>query len=298
MINHQTPFAKSIRKLLFFWLFLVPFIYGFAQNQTHKATNIQSPFIFDNNNLEQNAKDLSAIYSQMGKYYEGVEKANTALLEEVFHENWFMRDTETPLEATLNVENKQKFIRRVSNHGPYPGYAKDRKFTTIGLANDNIAFVRINKKSSTSFFLYKVDNEWIIIDKLWTPIPSANSSESQSSAYSQVEELLHGYFKALNHSNQESLNQILHKQWDRKIIDAKNKITIINKNTFLQNLKINQNLTSYDQLRAIDVYHGKLAIVRIDFTKNLTTSFLFLFKVDGKWKIAGERTTIKKNVNS
>ena len=44
----------------------------------------------------------SDVYQQMAKYYEGVEKANLPLLDEVFHQQWAMRDDDVP-EGVLDL---------------------------------------------------------------------------------------------------------------------------------------------------------------------------------------------------
>ena len=195
MTDYISPIKKLSQHFIYTLLFLVSFS-GFSQNPNQQGNTDQSPYIFNSDNLIQHSKNLSEIYTQMAKYYEGVEKANLDLLDKVFHKNWFMRDTDTPEEATLNVENKQKFIRRVRDHGPYPGYAKYRAFTTVGVAYDNLAFVRINKKSSTSFFLFKLNGEWMLMDKLWATMEPSGSGQSSSSNFSAVDELMTNYFGA------------------------------------------------------------------------------------------------------
>ncbi|WP_298794177.1 nuclear transport factor 2 family protein [uncultured Allomuricauda sp.] len=267
------------------------FLIGFSQVESEQKQQTRSPFLFNPQNLDQNSKDLSAIYKVMADYYKGVEKANTTLLDKVFHTDWFMRDTETQHIGSLHIESKQKFIQRVADHGPYHGYAKDRKFASIGLANDNIAFVRVNKTGATSFFLYKLDGEWILMDKLWATIDLDNTQRN-GYEYSNVHELLHSYFEAVQNSNQKMLNQLLHSAWDKKILNHQNNYSIIDKKTWLKNLKTNPYPSDPIKLVSTDLYNGKLAIVRVDFTEESTTTFFICFKMNGQWTIAGERTTI------
>ncbi|WP_420321610.1 nuclear transport factor 2 family protein [Flagellimonas sp.] len=255
-------------------------------------------YIFNQENLEGHAQDLSAIYDQMGKYYEGVERANISLLDEVFHKNWFMRDTDTPKEATLNVENKQKFIDRVRNHGPYLNYAKHRKFANTGLANGNLAFVRINKKSATSFFLFKLDGKWILMDKLWATMESQSADQNRSLDFFSVDRLVTEYFEAVKNSDSKTLEAILHSNWDKKTINADNHFKITDKNQFLQNLPVDKGNIPHTKLMSMDLYHGKLAIVRVDFTDESSTSFFVCFKLNGQWTIAGERSSINKTASN
>ncbi|MGX1928799.1 nuclear transport factor 2 family protein [Flagellimonas sp. 2504JD4-2] len=293
MTDYIYPIKKLSQHFIYALFFLVS-CSGLSQSPNKQEDTDHPPYIFNSDNLKQHSKNLSEIYNQMAKYYEGVEKANLDLLDEVFHKNWFMRDTDTPEEATLNIENKQKFIKRVRDHGPYPGYAKHRAFTTIGFANDNLAFVRINKKSSTSFFLYKLNGEWMLMDKLWATMEPSSSGQRGSSNFSEVDELMTNYFKAVSREDQEALDKMLHPNWDKKVITIENKIEIIRKSDFLENIGTASKNADHTKLLSTDLYHQKLAIVRVDFPEDFTTSFLICFKINGQWTIAGERTTIKK----
>lgn len=100
------------RPSVFQVLTLVFFLTAFSTRGLLKAQKMPAQFIFQPENHKKYAKDQSAIYQVMSKYYEAVERANIDLLKEVFHSDWFMRDTDTPKEATLNVENKATFIKR------------------------------------------------------------------------------------------------------------------------------------------------------------------------------------------
>lgn len=254
---------------------------------------MQSSFVFDKENLQRNSEDISAIYHIMGNYYEGVEKANSALLDKVFHESWFMRDTDVPEEGYLNVEDKSTFISRVRNHGPYEGYASHRVFANTGMVYKNLAFVRINKDSSrnsTCFFLFKINGDWNILDKIWVN-PRALYKEAMPSQnnYALIESLVQDYYEGCAFSNRPLLNELLHEQWDLKYLDNSGKLLIKTKNDLLLNLSSEHNYQDYSQLLSIDIYHDKLSIVRIDQPDKLMTSFLIIFKIKGKWYIVNER---------
>jgi len=51
-----------------------------------------------------------------------------------------------------------------------------------------------------------------------------------------------------------------------------------------QNLFLN-----FNHLLTIDLFQGKMAIVRIDLHEMNTTSFIILIRVDGIWKMVCER---------
>lgn len=265
---------------------------SYGQDLSDKTKNMRSPFIFDSNNLEQNTQDLSSIYTGMAKYYEAVEKANVVLLDEVFHDQWFMRDTDTPDEASLNVEGKQTFIKRVQDHGPYPGYASERAFATVSMANDDLAFVRINKapsRSSTSFFFFKISESWKIVDKLWVNVTDESSEIRRSETYVVVERLLHDYFAALKASDAQVLDKLLHEHWDLKHMADNGQLQSVSKQQYLKATESNGDHIDYSQLLSIDVYHGKMAIARIDIPSETATSFLIFFKVGDQWQIVSER---------
>lgn len=272
-------------------MLLFGLVIGHAQESVTLKNKKQTSYIFSKEHLQRHFTNLDAIHSRMADYYEGVERANTSLLDMVFSEDWFMRDTDTPNMATLNVESKQMFIDRVGEHGPYPGYAENREFATIGFAGENFAFVRVNKKGSTSFFLYKIGGKWMIVDKIWAPIVVPSMETNRSSDYAEIETLLYRYFKAVQRGSRDLLKEILHKDWDLKYVDADNNLQILDKNTFLDNLPGSNNYLDYNQLLSIDLYHGKLAIARVDDTDKKVTSFLVFFKVDGKWTLAAERAS-------
>jgi len=271
-----------IKTTILLHLFLITFS-GHSQDEAPK-------YIFDQRNLDQHAKDLSEIYASMAKYYEAVEIGNMEYLETVFHTDWTMRDTDTPDEATLNVEDKDRFYERVRNR-PLPGYAEGREFTTTSLANGHLAFMRINKKSSkssTSFMFFKINGEWIIMDKVWVHTEEiAHTSE----AYQAVEQLLDRYHRASYAADQNTLKELLHKQWDRKWLDAQGSYQRISKDDFINSLE-KEASERPNKLRSIDMYYNKLAITRIDMPAKSSTSFIFLFKVNGQWVIAFERLSV------
>ena len=273
-------------------LCLVLFVPLHAQDKVPETLNPK--FIFHPDNVVQNTADYAEIYSVMGKYYQGVEMAQPDLLDEVFHKTWFMRDTDTPNTATLNIENKPKFIKRVQDHGPYPGYASDRVFATVGLANGNLAFVRVNKapsRSATSFVLFKLNGKWTLMDKVWADVREGSQTVHRSLAYTATESLLHSYFEALSTYNVEKVSGMLHAGWDKKYLNPKGQLKTISKTEFLKTIPGQQHQIDFNQLFAIELYHDNLAVARVDFPSTNSTSFFTLFKINGVWKITSERSS-------
>ena len=274
---------------------LVFLIGGSFPGQPLNAQTIPSPFIFNTEHQQEISTDISAIHHIMGQYYKGVEKANLDLLREVFHPTWFMRDTDTPEESYLNVESKKAFIKRVRDHGPYQNYARDRAFAGIDKAYDNLAFVRINKnpsRNSTGFFLFKLQGEWTITDKIFVnPRPQLEQVSPSGKSYAIVESLVHDYFQSLASADTIKLRGLLHEKWDLKYLDEAGSLQTLSKSEFLKRLPNNKAFYDHSQLMTIDMYHGKLALVRLDMPAQSMTSFFTLFKIAGTWKIVSERKT-------
>ncbi len=279
-----------MRKII---LFSSPLLLSTITAICQPSTNQEkaSAFIFDPMVLQLYSEDIASIYGTMAQYYEAVEKGNADDLLEIFHTDWYMRDTDTPGEAVLNVEDKSAFMDRIRNR-PFPDYAAAREFATTGLANGNLAFVRINKmpsRNATSFILFKLNGRWTIMDKVW--VHTDPDLGPGSEAHGTIEKLINDYYGALEKANVEVLDGLLHARWDRKEIDNTGKYTVISREVLLGSLS-NQAIPNPNQLRSVDIYHDKLAIARIDFPETATTSFLIFFKVNGNWTMAGERTSV------
>lgn len=279
----------SCFQLAIFIFLLVPSLIVLPLN----AQKMTAPFIFQPENHKKYIEDQTAIYQVMSKYYEAVEKANITYLEEVFHPSWFMRDTDMPREATLNVENKPTFIKRVRDHGPYLNYAKDRVFAKLDLAYEHFAYIRINKdpsRSSTNFFLYRLAGNWTIMDKLWVPTrPVYSDIPPAKGSYAAIESLVQTYYTAVATANQVKLNQLLHDKWDLKSVRNDGTLQTISKSEYLDALEKEKDFVDYTQLLSIDIFHDKLAIIRVDQPTEQVSSFLSVFKVNGNWMIVNER---------
>ena len=265
--------------------------------------SLDSSFIFLPEALNQNTQDMSAIYAVMAKYYEGVEKARLDLLEEVFHAQWLMRDTDTPNQAHLNLEDKPAFIKRVRDHGPYPGYAQYRAIANVGRAYDDLAFVRVNKdpsRSATSFFLFKIDGKWKITDKVWlNPRDEHLQTPTQQSAFSQVRQLVENYYKGLAKADDVLIGRLLHEDWELKHLKNDGSLVIENKDDYIDRLstKPAEEYIDHSQLLSIELYHDRLAIVRVDQPSKSIISYLTVFKVDGAWTIVSERKSCNDPIN-
>lgn len=150
-------------------------------------------FIFDSSITQRYSASIDEIISVMANYYEGVEYSDEEKLNTSFHSTWQMRDNDGTRNNFIHIEDKPTFIQRVKDHGNYKDYASQRKIGTIEVIHNQLAFIRIDKslsRSATLFFLARIDDVWMIIDKLWVyqeenfkPLPSNQLLYSIQSFY-------------------------------------------------------------------------------------------------------------------
>lgn len=244
----------------------------------------------------KNTTDIYNIYAILAKYYEGVDQAKINLLEEVFHSEWLMKDTDNPDAMLLNIEDKATFIDRVANHGPYQDYATDRAIVNISIAYDTLAFVQVNKnpsRNATCFSLFKINNEWKIMDKIWVnPIGTAMEVVSSKSYFEEIEKLVANYYKAISNTNANTLNEILHDAWEVKYLSENSTLQIESKKDFINRILKSEQKAKFGDFKLlihINIFHDRLAIVRVDQPDISKTTFFIIFKVAEIWKIGAER---------
>ena len=259
----------------------------------HINAQTQMDYIFDKASLAQKSEDMKAIQSVMARYYEGVERAKGDLLEEVFHSAWYMRDNDSEDRIQHHGQNKRDFIDMVVKHGLYKGYAHARKIADLSFIYEHLAFVRVNKdpsRSSTSFFLYKIEGRWWLMDKLWVyPREVAEGLPTHQSSYQEVEKLIRQYYEAVSANDQNKLEKVLHESWDLKYLENR-ALSIMKRKEFLKTLDDSGGKTiDYSQLMSIDLYHDQLAIARLDLPQSGMTACLIMFKAENGWQIMAER---------
>jgi len=252
------------------------------------------PFIFSREALSVRTRDLREIYSAIAAYYEGVELARTELLEAVFHDSWLMKDTDNPGARSLNVEDKRTFLERVSRHGPYAGYAEDRRVAAISLAYDDLAFVRVDKDSSrsaTCFFLFRAGGAWKIVDKAWVnPREDYADASADPRSLSAAARLVEEYFRSVSNRDLESLDALLHRSWDLKYL-ADDRVRAVTKDLYLEQVGAVKKGAYVDltRLLSVETHQDGMAVVRVDLPRGRETIFLVLFEVGKVWQIASER---------
>ena len=125
------------------------------------------------------ATDTEEIKLVIEAYYDGMTRGDAEVLDKVFHEHWHMKTLAGPAENPLLVVGKKEFIEY--NRGKkQPGYASDRHITSIDVANNSLAIVRIDKPSkrhSVFFTLVKIKGAWLMINKTFI-------AESEAKKYS------------------------------------------------------------------------------------------------------------------
>lgn len=230
-------------------------------------------FIFDSSITQRYSTSIDEIISVMANYYEGVEYSDEEKLNTSFHSTWQMRDNDGTRNNFIHIEDKPTFIQRVKDHGNYKDYASQRKIGTIEVIHNQLAFIRIDKSSSRSatlFFLARIDDVWMIIDKLWVyqeenfkPLPSNQLLSSIQSFYK---------------------GQVIDKDFDSKLL-SNNSYKIASESRLVDSeMKLVSILGVYD----------RLAVVRTDYPTLNTTAYIVLFRLDSGWKVACERISKKK----
>jgi hypothetical protein len=111
--------------------------------------------------------DTEEILVVIEAYYDGMTRGDADVLDKVSHEDWHMKTLAGPIDDPLLVAGKKEFIE--FNRGKkQPEYANDRHITSIDVANNSLAVVRIDKPSkrhSVFFTLVKIKGAWLMINK-------------------------------------------------------------------------------------------------------------------------------------
>jgi hypothetical protein len=111
--------------------------------------------------------DTEEIKVVIEAYYDGMTRGDADVLDKVFHEDWHMKTLAGPIDDPLLVVGKKDFVE--FNRGEkQPEYANDRHITSINVANNSLAVVRIDKPSkrhSVFFTLVKIRGAWLMINK-------------------------------------------------------------------------------------------------------------------------------------
>ncbi|MBX2877653.1 MAG: nuclear transport factor 2 family protein [Saprospiraceae bacterium] len=240
---------------------------------------------------QRNLAKQAAIYEVMAKYYQGVEEAQLDLLQDVFHKTWAMRDNDVPKRDRINVEDKPTFIQRVRNHGPYKNYAADRVLADLKVLAEGWAFVQIIKTTSgnsTLFFLVETKTGWLILDKIWINTEGEPAEDLDTVAeYKVLENLLHTYQDAIKSTHDQYLGQLLDPEWNAKFWDAQGSLVLESRPDFFINLP--QADLELSEIKSINLFQSKLAILQASRQKEEGTVFFVLFNIEGTWKIACER---------
>ena len=230
----------------------------------------EKSFIFDSSITQEYSSSFDDIISVMADYYYGVEYADGDKLDKAFHDSWQMRDNDGTENKFIHKEDKAAFIKRVTDHGNYEGYASQRKIGTIEVIHNQLAFVRIDKaptRSATLFFLANIESKWRIIDKLWVYQEESYQSLPSVDLLASIQKVYKG-------------------QMETEDFESK----IFSDNVY--QLALESQLTDHEiKLVSILGIYDRLAVVRTDYPAMNTTGYTVLFRLEDGWKLACERVS-------
>jgi len=96
-------------------------------------------------------------------------RGDAKVLDSVFHDDWRVITLAGPDDDPLFVGEKRPYIERYDGE-KQPDYPKDRHITSIDIASDSLAVVRIDSRSrdhSVFFTLFKIGGKWSMISKIF-----------------------------------------------------------------------------------------------------------------------------------
>jgi hypothetical protein len=117
----------------------------------------------------QAPSDTAQIQAVIEAYYDGMTRGDATVLDRVFHDDWHVKTLLGPDDDPLFVGAKKEYIEAYTGK-VQPEYAKDRHITSIDIANNALAIVRIDSPSRnhTVFFtLFKIKGTWSMISKIF-----------------------------------------------------------------------------------------------------------------------------------
>jgi hypothetical protein len=112
--------------------------------------------------------DTEQIKRVIEAYYDGMTRGDAEVLGAVFHDKWRLA-TLTGSGDELLVGGKREYIELYDGK-KQPEYPKDRRISSIDIANNSLAVVRIDSRTRdhTVFFtLFKISGTWSMISKVF-----------------------------------------------------------------------------------------------------------------------------------
>jgi hypothetical protein len=112
--------------------------------------------------------DTEQIKRVIEAYYDGMTRGDAEVLGAVFHDKWRLATLTGSGDDALLVGGKREYIELYDGK-KQPEYPKDRRISSIDIANNSLAVVRIDSRTRdhTVFFtLFKISGTWSMISKV------------------------------------------------------------------------------------------------------------------------------------
>ena len=111
--------------------------------------------------------DTQQIKAVIDAYYDGMTRGDPKVLARVIHDKWHLKTLGGSHDDPLIVGGKREYIKMYTGK-KQPGYPKDRHITSIDIANNSLAIVRIDspsRKHTVFFTLVKIKGLWSMTSK-------------------------------------------------------------------------------------------------------------------------------------
>ncbi|MGI9327349.1 MAG: nuclear transport factor 2 family protein [Pseudomonadales bacterium] len=123
-----------------------------------------------------NSLDHEQIMHVIDAYYDGMTRGDPKVLDDVLHDKWHLKTLGGPADDPLLVGGKREYIKMYTGK-KQPKYPDDRHITSIDIANNSLAIVRIDspsRKHTVFFTLVKIGGLWSMTSKAFIAEKEAN----------------------------------------------------------------------------------------------------------------------------
>jgi len=248
--------------------------------------------------LGQAQNNLVAIGQTLTHYIEGTTNGQPDRLRKAFHPNFQLY---LAAADTLRTIDGQGYISRVKKGQKYNRVSR---IVSIDYENDaamakiEVYFPDTKRIATDYLMLLKLNDGWKIIAKFinvknYQTINDLQTKEKQGIA--EVKETLQHYIEATAQGQPGRLIQAFHS--DLNLYYVKNKqLTVIPGKRYIKNFQVGKQYARIGNVLAID-YENDAAVGKIQILmpkrNRIAIDYLFLLKINGRWKIIHKSFTTK-----